>query len=249
MILKKSPDELDRMHRAGKVVAQAIEAAREKVKPGVRTEELDRVVERVIRAGRCIPSFKGYRGFPASICASVNEEVVHGIPGSRRLHEGDIVKLDVGAIFEGYHADSAYTYYVGDAPPAQVEKLLRATEDSLWAGIHEARPGNRLSDISHAVQQVAEGSGFSVVREYVGHGVGRDLHEDPQLPNYGAPGRGPRLEQGMTLAIEPMVNAGDWRTEVLSDGWTVVTADRTLSAHFEHSIAVTADEPLVLTLA
>lgn len=237
------------MRAAGKVVARAIEAAREEIMPGIRTADLDALVERVIRGAGCVPSFKGYRGFPGSICASLNEEVVHGIPGDRRLEEGDILKVDVGAIHEGYHADSAYTYYVGESPPAEIEKLLTVTEESLWAGIRRARAGNRLTDISHAVQQVAEGAGFAVVREYVGHGLGRDLHEEPALPNYGPPGRGPKLEEGMTLAIEPMVNAGDWQTEVLSDGWTVVTADRSLSAHFEHSVAVTDGEPLVLTLA
>lgn len=249
MILKKSADEIERMRRAGVVVADAIDAALQRVRPGVTTAELDEVVEKVIRGAGCAPSFKGYRGFPASICASLNEEVVHGIPGPRKLAEGDILKLDVGAVCEGYHADSAYTVYVGDAPPDEVDKLLRATEESLWAGIRAARAGGRLSDIGHAVQEVAEGAGFSVVREYVGHGVGRDLHEDPQIPNYGPPGRGPKLEEGMTLAVEPMVNLGDWRTEVLADGWTVVTADRKLSAHFEHTIAVTSGDALVLTAA
>jgi methionyl aminopeptidase len=248
MIIKKSPSEIERMRQAGRVVAKAFEALREQIRPGVRTADLDRTVERVVRGAGCVPSFKGYRGFPASACISLNEEIVHGIPGKRRLKEGDLVKIDVGAIHEGYHGDSAWTFYVGDTPPPEIEKLLRVTEDALWAGIGQARVGNRISDISHAVQQVAEGAGFSVVREYVGHGLGRELHEDLQIPNYGPPGRGPKIEAGMTMAIEPMVNAGDWRTEALDDGWTVVTADRSLSAHFEHSIAVTEDEPLILTV-
>lgn len=237
------------MRTAGRVVADVLEAVRDKVRPGVRTREIDAVVERVIRAAGCTPSFKGYRGFPASACISLNEQIVHGIPGSRKLREGDLVKIDVGAIYEGYHADSAWTFYVGENPPPDVARLMRITEDSLWAGIGQARAGNRIGDISHAVQEVAEGAGFSVVREYVGHGVGRQLHEDLQVPNYGPPGRGPRLEAGMTLALEPMVNVGDWRTEVLDDDWTVVTADRALSAHYEHTIVVTGDEPEVLTAA
>jgi methionyl aminopeptidase len=249
VIILKSTDEISRMRTAGRVVADVLEAVRDKVRPGVRTREIDAVVERVIRAAGCTPSFKGYRGFPASACISLNEQIVHGIPGSRKLREGDLVKIDVGAIYEGYHADSAWTFYVGENPPPDVARLMRITEDSLWAGIGQARAGNRIGDISHAVQEVAEGAGFSVVREYVGHGVGRQLHEDLQVPNYGPPGRGPRLEAGMTLALEPMVNVGDWRTEVLDDDWTVVTADRALSAHYEHTIVVTGDEPEVLTAA
>lgn len=247
MIIKKSREEIERMRTAGRVVVTTFDAVRQKIRPGVRTRELDAVVERVIRGAGCEPSFKGYRGFPASACISLNEQIVHGIPGSRKLHEGDLVKIDVGAIYEGYHADSAWTFYVGDEPPMEVAKLMQATEESLWAGISQAKAGNRIGDISHAVQQVAEGAGFSVVREYVGHGVGRELHEDLQVPNYGPPGRGPRLEEGMTLALEPMVNAGDWRTAVLDDDWTVVTADRSLSAHYEHTIVITDGDPDVLT--
>jgi len=249
MIILKSRDEIDKMRAAGRVVAAVLDAVRDKVAPGVRTRELDAVVERVIRAAGCVPSFKGYRGFPASACISLNEEIVHGIPGSRKLREGDLVKIDVGAIYEGYHADSAWTFYVGGSPPAEIARLMDVTERSLWAGIAQARAGNRVGDISHAVQETAEEAGFSVVREYVGHGVGRQLHEDLQVPNYGPAGRGPRLEEGMTLALEPMVNIGDWRTEVLDDDWTVVTADRALSAHYEHTIVVTGEEPEVLTSA
>lgn len=247
MIVRKSTDEIDRMREAGRVVVSVFDAVREKLRPGMRTRDLDAIVERVIRGAGCEPSFLGYRGFPGSACVSLNEEIVHGIPGPRKVEEGDLVKVDVGAIYDGYHADSAWTFYVGDAPPAEVAKLMQATEESLWAGISQARAGNRIGDISHAVQQVAEGAGFSVVREYVGHGVGRSLHEDLQVPNYGPPGRGPKLEPGLTLALEPMVNAGDWRTEVLSDDWTVVTADRSLSAHYEHTIVITDEEPEVLT--
>lgn len=249
MIIKKSPDELAKMQQAGRVVVKAFEAVRENVRPGVATKSIDEAVERVIRAEGCIPSFLGYRGFPASACISLNEEIVHGIPGPRKLEEGDLVKVDVGAIHDGYHADSAWTFYVGDEPPAEVLKLMEATEAALWAGIDKARPGNRIGDVGAAIQEVAEGAGFSVVREYVGHGVGRELHEDLQIPNYGNPGRGLALQEGMTIALEPMVNIGDWRTEVLEDEWTVVTADRSLSAHYEHTIAITPDGPLVLTAA
>lgn len=247
MIIKKSPEELDLMRAAGRVVAKVLDEVREQIRPGTRTRDLDALVERVITGEGCVPSFKGYRGFPASACISLNEEIVHGIPGPRKLKEGDLVKIDVGAIYEGYHGDSAWTFYVGDVPPPDVDKLMRTTEESLWAGIAQARAGSRIGDISHAVQEVAEAAGFSVVREYVGHGVGAQLHEDLQIPNYGPPGRGPLLEEGMTIALEPMVNAGDWRTEVLKDDWTVVTADRKLSAHYEHTIAITASDPEVLT--
>jgi methionyl aminopeptidase len=247
VIIKKSSQELDRMRRAGRVVAKVLDAVRDEIKPGIKTRALDSLVERIIRDEGCTPSFKGYRGFPASACISLNEEIVHGIPGSRKVVEGDLVKIDVGAIYEGYHGDSAWTFYVGDVVPPEIDKLMRATEESLWAGIRQARAGNRVGDISHAVQEVVESYGLSVVREYVGHGVGAQLHEDLQIPNYGPPGRGPVLEAGMTLALEPMVNIGDWRTKVLGDDWTVITADRSLSAHYEHTIAITDDEPEVLT--
>ena len=247
MIVYKSPEEIDEMRRAGKIVADTIDELVDRVRPGITTRQLDELAERSIRSAGAVPSFKGYRGFPASICTSLNEEVVHGIPGKQRVGEGDILKLDVGAIWEGFHADSAVSVYVGDAPSDVVDKLLRVTEESLAAGISELRAGARMSDVGHAVQQLVEGAGFAVVREYVGHGVGRALHEDPQVPNYGGPGRGPQIKPGLVVAIEPMVNIGDWRTNVLEDGWTVVTADGTLSAHFEHTIAVTPDGPEVLT--
>jgi methionyl aminopeptidase len=247
MIVYKSPSEIERMRAAGRIVGGTIEKLIPEVRPGVTTDDLDRFAERTIREAGATPSFKGYRGFPASICTSVNEEVVHGIPGSRRLREGDLLSLDVGAIWEGYHGDSAVTVFVGEPPSAEAEKLVRATEESLEAGISQVRVGGRLSDVGNAVQQVVEGAGFSVVREYVGHGIGQALHEDPQIPNYGPPGRGPEIRPGLVIAIEPMVLAGEWPTRVLADRWTVVSADGTLAAHFEHTIAVTEHGAEVLT--
>ena len=248
MIILKSPDEVAKMRVAGGIVAETIDTVLAAVEPGVSTADLDVVAEAFIRERKATPSFKGYRGFPASICASLNEEVVHGIPSPKRiLKEGDVLSLDFGAIWDGYHADSAVTVFVGEPPSAEAEKLVRVTEEALEAGISQIRPGGRLSDISHAVQQVVEGAGFSVVREYVGHGVGRSLHEDPQIPNYGFPDRGPELRPGLVVAVEPMVTMGDWKTRVLADDWTVVTADRSLAAHFEHTIAVTEDGREVLT--
>jgi methionyl aminopeptidase len=248
MIILKSPDEVARMRVAGGIVAETIDTVLAAVEPGVSTADLDGVAEAFIRERKATPSFKGYRGFPASICASLNQEVVHGIPSPKRiLKEGDVLSLDFGAIWDGYHADSAVTVFVGEPPSAEAEKLVRVTEEALEAGISQIRPGGRLSDISHAVQQVVEGAGFSVVREYVGHGVGRSLHEDPQLPIYGLPGRGPELRPGLVVAVEPMVTMGDWKTRVLADDWTVVTADGSLAAHFEHTISVTEDGREVLT--
>jgi methionyl aminopeptidase len=247
MIILKSADEIAKMRKAGRIVAGTIDRVLQAVRPGIATAELDRVAEEYIAKAKATPSFKGYRGFPASICASINHEVVHGIPGDRYLRPADLLSLDFGAIWEGYHADSAVTVFVGEPPNAEAEKLVRVTEEALEAGISEIRLGNRLSDIGHAVQQVVEGAGFNVVREYVGHGIGRSLHEDPQIPNYGNPGRGPELKPGLVVAVEPMVNLGDWRTRVLPDGWTVITADGSLSAHFEHTIAVTDDGHEVLT--
>jgi methionyl aminopeptidase len=247
MIVLKSADEIERMRQAGRVTARTVERLMEAVGPGVTTAELDALAEESIRSYGCTPSFKGYRGFPASICTSVNDQVVHGIPGPRVLHEGDLISLDVGAVWDGYHGDSAVTVFVGSPPSDVAEKLVRVTQDSLDGAISQIRVGARLSDVGHAVQQVVEGAGFSVVREYVGHGIGRALHEDPQIPNHGDPGRGPVMKPGLVVAVEPMVNAGDWPTRVLADRWTVVTADGSLSAHFEHTIAVTEDGPEVLT--
>jgi methionyl aminopeptidase len=253
VIVYKSPEEVDKMRRAGRIVAGTIDRVLAAVRPRVTTAELDAVAEVYIRERGATPSFKGYRGanaappFPGSICTSLNEEVVHGIPSDRRVHEGDLLKLDFGAIWEGFHGDAAVTVIVGDAPSADAEKLVRVTEEALEAGISQIRPGGRLSDIGAAVEQVAVGAGFEVVREYVGHGIGRNLHEDPQIPNYGKPGRGPVLKPGLVLAVEPMVNVGGWETSVLPDAWTVVTEDGSLSAHFEHTIAVTEDGHEVLT--
>jgi methionyl aminopeptidase len=248
MIIYKSTEEIAKMRRAGRVVAGTIDRVVAAVRPGIATADLDAVAEAYIHEQGATPSFKGYKGFPASICVSINEEVVHGIPSPKRaLVEGDIVSLDFGAIWEGFHADSALTMFVGDPPSAEAEKLVRATEEALEAGISQIAPGARLSDVGAAVQQVAEGAGFSVVREYVGHGIGRSLHEDPQIPNYGEPGRGPLIKPGLVVAVEPMVNIGGWETRVLADDWTVVTEDGSLSAHFEHTIAVTEDGREILT--
>jgi methionyl aminopeptidase len=248
MIIFKSPEEIDRMRRAGRITALTVERLIEAVRPGMSTADLDAMAEKSIRGEGAVPSFKGYRGFPGTICTSVNHEVVHGIPNpKRKLIPGDILKLDVGAVWEGYHGDSAVSVFVGGPPSEEAIKLVRVTEESLEAGIAQLQPGRRLSDVGHAVQQVAEGAGFSCVREYAGHGVGRALHEDPQVPNYGDPGRGPLIRPGLVVAVEPMVNLGTWRTRVLADRWTVVTTDGKLSAHFEHTIAVTEDGPEVLT--
>ena len=247
MIILKSPAEIEKMRRAGRIVADTRQLVVEAVRPGVTTDDLDEVAAKHIAEQGATSNFKGYRGFPKTICASINEEVVHGIPGKRVLKEGDLVSLDFGAIWEGYHGDSAITVFCGEPPSGEAEKLVRITEEALQAGISQIKEGNRLSDIGHAVQQVIEGAGLSVVREYVGHGIGQSMHEDPQIPNYGEPGRGPALKPGMVLAVEPMVNMGGWETRVLDDDWTVVTADGALSAHFEHTIALTEDGPEVLT--
>jgi methionyl aminopeptidase len=249
VIIYKSPEEIDKMRRAGRIVAGTIDRVLAAVGPGVTTAQLDEVAEAYILEQRATPSFKWYRGtFPASICTSLNDEIVHGIPSTKRVvREGDVLSLDFGAIWDGFHADSAVTIIVGDPRSPDAEKLVRVTEEALEAGISQIRPGGRLSDIGAAVQQVAEGAGFSVVREYVGHGIGRALHEDPQIANYGDPGRGPVLKPGLVVAVEPMVNVGSWETRVLADDWTVVTEDGSLSAHFEHTIAVTEDGHEVLT--
>jgi methionyl aminopeptidase len=249
VIIRKSPEEIDRMRKAGRIVAETIEKTVAAVRPGVQTAELDAVSERTILQRGATPSFKGYRGFPASLCVSINEQVVHGIPGKRVLKEGDLLSLDFGAIWEGYHSDAAVSIFVGEPPSSEAEKLVRVTEEALESGIAQIRLGGRLTDISHAVQQVVEGAGFTLVREYTGHGVGRALHEDPQVYNYGAPGRGPELRPGLVIAVEPMAMLGDWPTRVLADNWTVVTEDGSLAAHFEHTIALTEDGAEVLTAA
>ena len=247
VIITKSPAELEIMREAGRITACALRAVGEAVRPGITTAELDALAEGVIRDAGARPAFKGYNGFPATLCTSVDEEVVHGIPRKRVLREGQIISVDCGAIVDGYYGDSAMTFPVG-AVSDRVRRLMEATQDSLMAGIEHCRVGLRLHDISAAVQAVAEGSGFSVVREYVGHGIGRAMHEDPQVPNYGKAGTGLPLKQGMVFAIEPMVNAGGAEVRSLKDGWTVVTADGRPSAHFEHTVAITAEGPQVLTL-
>ncbi|TCP52270.1 methionine aminopeptidase type I [Tumebacillus sp. BK434] len=248
MIVSKSNVELDLMREAGRIVALTHKELQKAVLPGITTKELDQIADDFIRKQGALPSFKGYHGYPASICASVNEVIVHGIPGNQVLQEGDIISIDIGANIHGFHGDSAWTYAVGQISET-AQKLLDVTEAALFKGLEQAKDGNRLSDIGHAVQKYVESHGFSVVREFVGHGIGRQMHEDPSIPNYGPPGRGPRLKTGMTLAIEPMVNVGSFHTKTLQDDWTVVTADGSLAAHFEHTVAVTPDGPDILTKA
>lgn len=248
MIILKSADEIKAMRAAGRVVAQAHELVRSLVRPGATTWDLDQAVEEFLLKQNAIPAFKDYHGYPASICTSINEVVVHGIPSKDTiLKEGSIISVDIGAFVDGFCGDSAWTYPVGEIDPA-VQRLLTTTEEALYQGIEQARVNNRLSDISHAVQKCAEECGFSVVRDFVGHGIGRKMHEAPQLPNFGLPGRGPRLKAGMTLAIEPMVNMGNYHVQVLADNWTVVTRDNGWSAHFEHTIAITDEGPVILTV-
>lgn len=248
MIICKTPRELEIMKEAGRIVALTHQELQNHISPGVSTMELDAVAEKFIRSLEAAPSFKGYNGFPGSICASVNEELVHGIPSNRVLREGDIISIDIGAYYKGYHGDSAWTYAVGRIAP-ETEKLLEVTEESLYIGLNEAKPGERLSNISHAIQTYVESNGFSIVREYVGHGVGQNLHEAPQIPHYGPPGKGPVLKPGMVLAIEPMVNAGRRYVKTLEDNWTVVTQDGKMCAHFEHTIAITETGFEILTKA
>ncbi|ABW18076.1 type I methionyl aminopeptidase [Alkaliphilus oremlandii] len=247
MIYIKSRQEIELMREAGKIVAEAHELVREAIKPGITTMELDQIVETHILKRGAIPAFKGYGGFPASTCTSVNHEVVHGIPGLKRLEEGDILSVDIGALYKGYYGDSAKTHAIGKISP-RAEELIEVTRQSFYEGIKFAKLGYRLSDISHAIQTYVESKGFSVVRNYVGHGIGTSMHEEPQIPNYGPPGKGPRLKEGMVLAIEPMINIGTYEVKVLSDGWTVVTLDGEYSAHYEHTVAITDDEPEILTL-
>ncbi len=246
MIVLKSAKELERMRKAGWIVREAHREVQQAIRPGVTTKELDRIADRVIRKHGAVPSFKGYNGFPGSICTSINDELVHGIPGTRVLREGDIISIDIGAQYEGYHGDSAWTYPVGRISET-AEKLLRVTEESLYRGLAKAVPGARIGDISHAIQSYVEAQGFSIVREYVGHGIGRELHEEPSVPNFGSPGRGLRLKPGMTLAVEPMVNEGSRYVRTLNDNWTVVTVDGSLCAHFEHTIAITEEGHEILT--
>jgi methionyl aminopeptidase len=250
MITLKSPKEIEIMARAGGIVAATLDLVRQAVRPGVSTEELDAAAEKFIRSHPgATPSFKGLYGFPKTLCTSINEEIVHGIPSTRRvLREGSIVSVDVGVYVDGFHADAATTVPVGEISD-EASRLLDVTQEALAAGIAQARLGNHVGDIGHAVQEVAEGAGFGVVRELVGHGVGQRMHEDPQVPNHGQPHRGPRLQAGMTLAIEPMITLGDYGTKLLDDKWTVVTADGSLAAHFEHTVAITKEGPRILTKA
>jgi methionyl aminopeptidase len=246
LIVLKSEDEIKRMAESCRIVAEVLEGIRKMIAPGVKTEELDRFAESFIRSKAAKPAFKGYRGYPSSVCTSINDQVVHGIPSSKKLRNGDIISLDIGVNYRGFFGDAALTLPVGTIGK-EAERLVNVTEESLQEGIDQATEGNRISDISSSIQQYVESEGFSVVRTFVGHGIGRELHEEPQIPNYGRPGEGPEIRVGMTLAIEPMVNAGGWEVSILNDGWTAVTKDRKLSAHFEHTVAITKNGQVILT--
>ena len=248
MISLKSPREIEHMRRAGRLTAQARALAGSMVRPGVTTHEIDAAVRKFIESHGAKPSFLGYGGFSGSACISINEQVIHGIPGPRKLKEGDIVSIDVGAYLDGFHGDCAATFPCGEVSE-EAMRLIRVTEQSFWEGIKFARSGCRVYDISHGVQQYVEQNGFSVVRDFVGHGVGAKLHEAPEVPNFGPAGHGPRLQPGMTIAVEPMVCAGDWRVKVLKDGWTTISADGSLTAHYENTILITDGEPEILTVA
>ena len=247
MIKIKSPREIDLMRRAGKITAAARELAGKMVTPGVTTQDIDKAVHDFILSKGAVPTFLNYAGYPASVCISINDEVIHGIPGKRKIQEGDVVSIDVGATKDGYVGDCAATFIAGEGSE-EAKRLVAATKQSFFEGIQYAVPGNRVSDISHAIQSYIERNGFSVVRDYVGHGVGAEMHEAPEVPNYGIEGHGPRLVAGMTLAIEPMVNAGDYKVRVLKDGWTVVTRDGSLSAHYENTVLITSKGPEILTV-
>ncbi len=246
MITIKTPDDFAKMAVAGKVVAEVLGAVEEAAAVGVTMRELDAIGERIIRERGCVPSFLGYHGFPASLCTSPNNVIVHGIPGDYRIKDGDVISIDAGAIYEGWHGDAARTFAIGDVDDG-IRKLIASTEEAMWAGIAEAKAGNRLGDIGHAIETISERDGFSAVREYIGHGIGREMHEAPQVPNYGVPGKGLKLKTGMAICIEPMFNVGTAATAVLDDGWTVVTADGALSAHFENTVGLTEDGPVVFT--
>jgi methionyl aminopeptidase len=246
VIIKKSPEQIDQMAAAGAILVRTMNLLAGKIRPGVTTKELDQAAERFIHSQGAEPAFKGYRGFPGSICASPNSMIVHGIPGPYKLGRGDILSIDIGVVLDGWVADAARTFPVGPITPV-AQKLLRTTEQSLFAAVRECRPGNHLGDVSHAVQQHVEAAGLSVVRSLVGHGIGRDMHEDPQIPNYGAPGTGILLEEGMVLAVEPMVTAGRHAVRVADDHWSIYSQDGSLAAHFEFTIAITADSPRILT--
>jgi len=247
MIVYKSKAEIEMMKKSNQIVARILSELKEMVRPGIETRELDVYAESRARELGAIPAFKGYRGYPASLCVSVNEEVVHGIPSARRLNDGDIVSLDFGAVYQGFYGDAALTLPVGQISEL-AKRLIYVAEKAFYSGIDKIKEGNRLSDISAAIQAEVEEAGFSVIRAFVGHGIGRSLHEEPQVPNFGLPGQGPRLKKGLTLAIEPMISAGDWEIEVLDDGWTAVTRDRSLAAHYEHTVALTENGVEILSL-
>jgi len=247
MIIYKTPQEIAVMKESNQIVAKVLAELKAMVRPGVRTRELDAYAEVRARELGAAPAFKGYRGYPSSLCTSVNEEIIHGIPSERVLKDGDIVGLDFGVLFEGFYGDAALTVPVGAIGPL-ARRLIAVSEASFYRGIEQMKKGNRISDISHAIQEYVESEGFSVIRSFVGHGIGHSPHEEPQVPNFGPPGRGPKIKEGLTLAIEPMIAAGDWEEEILEDGWTAVTKDRSLSAHFEHTVAMTAGGVEILSL-
>jgi methionyl aminopeptidase len=246
MVILKSPSEIEKIRQSNVIVAEILEVLREKVEPGTNTLQLDEISGKLALDRNAKPAFKGYRGYPYSLCASVNQQVVHGFPSKRPLKEGDILSMDFGIHYQGYYGDAAITVPVGKVSSV-AQRLMETTKEALFSGIEQAAPGKRLSDISHAIQSRVEAAGFSVVRKFVGHGIGKDLHEDPQIPNYGKPGTGIRLKPGMVIAIEPMVNAGGYEVKTLDDGWTTVTTDGSLSAHFEHTVAITQEGPVILS--
>jgi methionyl aminopeptidase len=247
VIIYKSEEEIRSMRRSNQIVAKILSELGMMIKPGIQTKDLDEYAERRTREMDAVPAFKGYRGYPASLCTSINEEIVHGIPSSRTLRSGDIISLDFGVVYDGFYGDAAVTYPVGEiTPPA--EKLIATARESFTKGVAKVKEGNRLSDISYAIQSHVESQGFSVIRSFVGHGIGFSLHEEPQIPNFGSPGRGPKLRSGMVLAIEPMIAIGNWEVEILSDNWTAVTKDRSLSAHYEHTVALTQNGVEILSL-
>ena len=241
-------EEISSIKKSNQIVAKILTELRRIIAPGVQTKELDEYAEVRVKEMNAIPAFKGYRGYPASLCTSINEEIVHGIPSSRRLREGDIISIDFGVLYEGYYGDAAVTYPVGEITP-KAKKLIKAAEETFFKGVEQMKPGKRISDISFAIQSYVESQGFSVIRAFVGHGIGLSLHEEPQVPNFGQPGRGPKLKSGMVLAIEPMIAMGDWDVEILDDNWTAITRDRSLSAHYEHTVAITEKGPEILSLS
>lgn len=241
-------EEISSIKKSNQIVAKILTELRRMIAPGVRTKELDEYAEARVKEMKAIPAFKGYRGYPATLCTSINEEIVHGIPSSRRLREGDIISIDFGVLYEGYYGDAAVTYPVGEITP-KAKKLIKAAEETFFKGVEQMKPGKRISDISFAIQSYVESQGFSVIRAFVGHGIGLSLHEEPQVPNFGPPGRGPKLKSGMVLAIEPMIAMGDWDVEILDDNWTAITRDGSLSAHYEHTVAITEKGPEILSLS